>query len=133
MLSSYFKGYFTRDQGVMAKACSVLVAVLLAGNAVIALLGFGIVRIILSAGGAWAFGANTQASIGRTPRMVALAIQVINLLQLLGATALVMLLAESGHRGWEMMPWWLWLLLIGGFTIVGVATADGIRAYSEEE
>lgn len=127
------RGYFTRDQSATAKACSVLIAVLLAGNAVISLLGFSIVRIGLSAAGAWAFAANTQAAIGRTQRMLALAAQVITLLSLVGLLLVAMLIAESGHRGWEAIPWWLWVIIATTLTILGIAIADGIRAFSEEE
>ena len=109
-----------------------LVAVLLAGAALTSLLGFNVTRLIVSAAGAWAFAANLQASIGRTRRVLALLVQVANVLQFVGLVALLMLLADGGQRGWQDIPWWVWLLLVSAFTVLGIGTADGVRAYSEE-
>lgn len=125
-------GYLTRDHGVMARACSTIVAVVLVANTLLALLGFSPARILVSAAGAWAFGANLQASIGRTQRMLALAAQAITLLTVIGLLLVAMLIAESGHRGWEVIPSWLWLIIATTLTIPGIAIADGIRAFSEE-
>ena len=132
MIRAYFTGYFTRQQGAVARACSVLVAVLLAGGALTSLIGFNVGRLLVSAAGAWAFAANTQASIGRTRRMLAILVQVANLLQFVGLVVLLLLLADSGQRGWRDIPWWASALILSAFTVLGIGAADGVRAYSEE-
>jgi len=110
----------------------VIVAVLHALGAVSSLVGFHLVRLLLSAAGAWAFSANLRASIGRTQRMLAIVVQVVNLLAVLGLIVVAMLVAANEGRGWEDVPAWLWLVIAITLTIPAVAIVDGIRAYLDE-
>jgi len=126
----YFSGYFTRDQGAVARACSVIAAVLVGAEALTALVGFDIFRLLLSGLGAWAFAANLQAAI---QRVLAIVMQILILLGMLGLVFLALMIADGGRSGWQVMPAWLWLGIAAAFTIFGVAAFDGIRAYREQE
>lgn len=126
-------GYFTRKQGAVARACSTIAAVLVGAEAITALFGFDIGRLALSGLGAWAFAANLRAPLSRNQRLLAIAMQVLTLLTMLGLVFLALMIAESGRRVWEALPAWLWLAIAVAFTIFGIALTDGIRAYREEE
>ena len=132
-LTGYFTGYFTRDQGAVARACSVIAAVLVGVEALTALVGFDIFRLLVSGLGAWAFAANLQAALSRRQRVLAIVMQILVLLGMLGLVFLALMIADGGRRGWQAMPAWLWLGIAAAFTLFGVAAFDGIRAYREQE
>ena len=126
-------GYFTREHGPIARACSTTVAVVIAFETLTAVLSFDVIRTALSAAAAWGFAANLQASIGRKQRILAMAAQIMSLLAALALLVLLMMLADGGRRGWEeLVSSWLGIVIAIGLTILAVAIVDGIEAYREE-
>ena len=123
-------GYFTRNQGAVARACSAIVAVVFAVSAVSALVGFNIVRVLVPAFGAWAFACNLQASIGRPRRILAIVVQIVTLVIMLVLIFILLMFTEGS--GWQDVPAWVWLIMVLLILIPGIAIVDGIRAYREE-
>lgn len=89
--------------------------------------------ILTGAAGALAFAANLRTPIGRRFRLLAVIIQVLAIVSTVGPIVTVLLMAEGGRPVWQDAPMWSWLVIPALLIILGVATADGVRAYREEK
>jgi hypothetical protein len=133
-------GYFTRPQGIVARACTLIAVAVHAWAAIGSVFrvldspSFGLITMAVAGLGAWAYAANLQASIGSSLRTIAMLVQILVLLQSLSGLLIASFIAESGRRGWQSFgsnPG-LAALGIGVVAVTIVAAIDGVRAYREE-
>jgi cytochrome bd-type quinol oxidase subunit 2 len=127
------EGLFNRDSGAWFRSCSLLATTILAFSAPGAMLRSSPFAIVAALAGAVAFATNLRQPVSRRSRRLAAIVQVLSTLSMLGLIVAALSVAGSGRRGWDEAPLWAWVVMSVLPVIFGVATADGIRAYRNEE
>jgi hypothetical protein len=88
--------------------------------------------IAMGAAAAAAFAGNWPIELSRPLRIAAFAIQILTIVAITAAVALLMFLAEAGTTVWAEVPWWFWVIVAAVVFIIYKATAPGFALLKEK-
>ena len=88
--------------------------------------------VVMGAAAAAAFAANWPIELSRPLRIAAFAVQILTLIAITAAVALLMVLSEGGTTVWAEVPWWFWVIVAAVVFIIYKATAPGFALLKEK-
>ena len=97
-----------------------------------ALSGLTTGNVFLAAAGGLAaasYAANWPLALSRGLRIAAFAIQILTILTMVAAVALLLALSENN---WAAVPWWFWVIVAGVVFVIYKATSPGFTLLQEK-